>query len=132
MAVDAAGNVYVTGRSQAGGSGIDNFDYGTVKYDTAGNELWAARYNGPDGLGDEVLGLALDPDGNVYVTGGSKGIGRPQRVRHRQIRRRPACSNGRALRQRPARRPGQRRSSSTATASSSPAISNTGDRATTR
>ena len=73
MAVDAAGNVYVTGRSQAGGSGIDNFDYGTVKYDTDGNQLWAARYNGPDGLGDEVLGLALDPDGNVYVTGGSKG-----------------------------------------------------------
>ncbi|MDC8016113.1 cadherin-like domain-containing protein [Tahibacter soli] len=75
MAVDAAGNVYVTGRSQAGGAGIDQFDYGTVKYDTDGNELWTARYNGPDGLQDEVLALALDPDGNVYVTGGSKGAG---------------------------------------------------------
>jgi hypothetical protein len=75
MAVDAAGNVYVTGRSQAGGAGIDQFDYATVKYDTDGNELWTARYNGPDGLQDEVLALALDPDGNVYVTGGSKGAG---------------------------------------------------------
>lgn len=75
MAVDAAGNVYVTGRSQAGGAGIDQFDYGTVKYDTNGIELWTARYNGPDGLQDEVLALALDPEGNVYVTGGSKSAG---------------------------------------------------------
>ena len=75
MAVDAAGNVYVSGRSQADGFGIDNFDYGTVKYDTNGNQLWAARYNGPDGLGDEVQAIALDGDGNVYVTGGSKATG---------------------------------------------------------
>jgi hypothetical protein len=44
IAVDGSGNVYVTGKSI--GAGTDT-DYATVKYDTNGNELWVARYDGP-------------------------------------------------------------------------------------
>ena len=72
LAVDNAGNVYVTGKS-IGSNG--NFDYATVKYDSSGNELWAARYNGPGNREDYPSGLALDAMGNVYVTGRSYGDG---------------------------------------------------------
>ena len=44
IAVDAAGNVYVTGESRGNGS-VD--DYATLKYDPSGNLLWEKRYNGP-------------------------------------------------------------------------------------
>src|SRR2546430_1692201 len=44
IAIDSAGNVYVTGKSF--GSGTD-YDYATVKYDSFGQEQWVARYNGP-------------------------------------------------------------------------------------
>ncbi|UCG15956.1 MAG: SBBP repeat-containing protein [Phycisphaerales bacterium] len=77
VAVDASGNVYVAGRS----AGIDTgMDYATVKYDPSGNQLWAARYNGPAN-GEECMyinGMALDGSGNVYVTGGSVGDGTDQ------------------------------------------------------
>ncbi|MFQ6103265.1 MAG: SBBP repeat-containing protein [Candidatus Glassbacteria bacterium] len=72
IAVDGAGNVYVTGQS----SGIDTgYDYATVKYDADGNELWTARYDGPAGDDDMAKSITLDGEGNVYVTGKSHGIG---------------------------------------------------------
>ena len=71
LAVDAKGNVYVTGDSWEIGT---QDDYATVKYDADGNQLWAARYNGPANRDDKAFALALDGDGNVYVTGGSYGI----------------------------------------------------------
>ena len=43
IAVDSSGNVYVGGRSQVVGV---NYDYATVKYNAAGVEQWAARYDG--------------------------------------------------------------------------------------
>jgi uncharacterized delta-60 repeat protein len=72
IAVDASGNVYVTGGST--GSGTED-DYATIKYNTAGVQQWAARYNGPAGADDNATALTLDMDGNVYVTGGSTGTG---------------------------------------------------------
>jgi uncharacterized delta-60 repeat protein len=66
LAVDADGNVYVTGVSKGVGSGND---YVTVKYDTDGDVLWVARYNGPGNGWDEAKSLAIDTEGNVYVTG---------------------------------------------------------------
>src|SRR3972149_4839771 len=72
LAVDGQGNVYVTGESM----GSDScYDYATMKYDSNGQQLWVARYNGPANDVDTAFGLAVDGQGNVYVTGYSRGIG---------------------------------------------------------
>jgi hypothetical protein len=70
--VDAAGNVFVTGNSPGSGA---NSDYATIKYDANGNQIWAARYNGPANGDDVALSLVLDGAGNIYVSGWSYGIG---------------------------------------------------------
>lgn len=72
IALDSRNNVYVTGESGGVGTGQD---YATLKYDTQGNALWAARYNGPGNRDDSAQALAVDGQGNVYVTGLSTGIG---------------------------------------------------------
>jgi hypothetical protein len=74
MAVDSkTGNVYVTGSSPGVGTGAD---YATVAYDSSGNQLWVARYNGPANGDDVAKGVAVDSKtGNVYVTGTSSGVG---------------------------------------------------------
>ena len=71
LALDTAGNVYVTGYSNSSEEPEGNYDYATIKYDSDGNELWVARYDGPAGDDDFAYALAVDGLGNVYVTGGS-------------------------------------------------------------
>lgn len=70
IAVDPSGNVYVTGGSQQQGKG---YDYGTVKYNSAGSQLWATRYDGPGYLDDIAREIKVDGAGNVYITGSSHG-----------------------------------------------------------
>jgi uncharacterized delta-60 repeat protein len=72
IAVDSADNVYVTGSSDDDGY---QPDYATIKYDTDGNELWVARYNGPENAVDWARDIAVDDSGSVYVTGSSGGYG---------------------------------------------------------
>jgi uncharacterized delta-60 repeat protein len=72
LAVDASGNVYVTGKS---GDSVSSYDYATVKYNNSGVEQWVALYNGPGNSGDYATALAVDASGNVYVTGHSWGSG---------------------------------------------------------
>ena len=74
IALDAEGNVYVTGVSQRRRGDLSSADYATVKYDPEGNEVWVARYDGFGGGSDVARALALDSEGNVYVTGGSRGF----------------------------------------------------------
>jgi uncharacterized delta-60 repeat protein len=72
IAVDGSGNVYVTGYSPGSGMGVD---YATVKYNSAGQEEWVMRYNGPGNSDDVARAIAVDSLGNVYVTGQSIGSG---------------------------------------------------------
>jgi uncharacterized delta-60 repeat protein len=66
VAVDALGNVYVTGYANNDSS---NEDFVTLKYNSSGNLLWIATFNDPFGDDDEANSIALDGSGNVYVTG---------------------------------------------------------------
>ncbi|MDZ4712578.1 MAG: SBBP repeat-containing protein [bacterium] len=63
--VDNSGNVYVTGYSRGNG----NYDYVTAKYDSLGVSQWASRFNGNTNSNDYPTALAVDPNGNVYITG---------------------------------------------------------------
>jgi hypothetical protein len=76
IAVDRAGNIFVTGtfiQSVSFGPGLTlladsgSADIFICKYDNSGNFLWAINVGGP--LGDEVYDLALDNKGNVIITG---------------------------------------------------------------
>jgi hypothetical protein len=79
ITVDAHGNSYVTGEVcvAAACDDVSCFpsvsDYGTIKYDSNGAQLWVARYNGGGFGTDYAAAIALDPTGNVYVTGASYG-----------------------------------------------------------
>lgn len=74
LSLDNSGNVYITGYSR-GGNGDPNGDYVTVKYDSDGNQLWAAHYNGPGNGADFARDIDSDSLGNIYVTGFSDGNG---------------------------------------------------------
>jgi hypothetical protein len=69
LALDGSGNVFVTGSSQ---DSQFNNDYATIKYSGAGVPLWTKRYNGLGSLADTPAAIAVDSDGNVFVTGSSQ------------------------------------------------------------
>ncbi|MDF7812052.1 SBBP repeat-containing protein [Hymenobacter sp. YC55] len=73
LAVDAAGNVVVTGYSLGTGS---SYDYATVKYSSSGQQLWSARLNGPSNSEDFAFSVALDATGGVFVTGAARANGK--------------------------------------------------------
>ena len=72
LAIDNAGNVYVTGYNYDNGT---DRDYITIKYHPNGDTAWVRRYDGPANSLDVPYAITVDNSGNVYVTGLSHGIG---------------------------------------------------------
>ncbi|UCE19283.1 MAG: T9SS type A sorting domain-containing protein [Gemmatimonadota bacterium] len=70
IALDATGNIYITGWSEDSGTSTD---FTTIKYNGSGVQQWVARYDGPGSGWDEPFDLAVHDDGSLYVVGA--GIG---------------------------------------------------------
>jgi uncharacterized delta-60 repeat protein len=71
IALDAPGNVYVTGKSV---SVNGREDIVTIKYNKRGAQVWIKTYNGPANWDDVAYSVAVDSWGNIYVAGFSTGI----------------------------------------------------------
>jgi len=71
VAVDSAGNVFVTGQSA---SQVNDVEFVTIGYaSNTGERLWVNRYNGTVNGPDVPHAMAVDGNGNVFVTGQSIG-----------------------------------------------------------
>jgi len=69
VAVDAAGQVYVTGCTsmELGGHSSGDYDVYVRKYDTDGNALWTQQLGTPSY--DDSYGVDVDSEGNCYIAG---------------------------------------------------------------
>src|SRR5690606_2821524 len=68
MILDAQNNIYIAGPSE---TKKGNTDIAVVKYNAGGVQQWVATYEGTGNGIDYPNSLAVDADGNVYVTGRS-------------------------------------------------------------
>jgi Secretion system C-terminal sorting domain/Beta-propeller repeat len=66
VAIDANGNVFVTGHTTTNGNGQD---YATLKFNSSGSLAWSKTYNGAANLDDKPTDVAVDNNGNIFVTG---------------------------------------------------------------
>ncbi|MFD2247615.1 T9SS type A sorting domain-containing protein [Pontibacter ruber] len=67
IAFDNQGGIIVTGESFG--------DYGTVRYNaTTGEQLWVQRFNVEENVNDFAISVAVDAEGNSYVTGTSEEL----------------------------------------------------------
>ncbi len=71
IAVNADGSFAVTGRSDANANATVNWNYHTVFYNAAGLQQWSSSFNGAANNDDVPLALAINPAGEVAVTGWS-------------------------------------------------------------
>jgi uncharacterized delta-60 repeat protein len=67
IALDNQSNVVVTGTIGAGTS--SSTDIATIKYNSSGEQLWVATYDGTAQKSDAPVALAIDAQGNVIVAG---------------------------------------------------------------
>ncbi|MEO8664660.1 MAG: SBBP repeat-containing protein [Ignavibacteria bacterium] len=74
LALDGAGNVYVTGYRTGVWGPDTNQDVMTIKYNSAGVEVWSSVYNGAGNSYEVGNSIALDKSGNVYVAGYGSGL----------------------------------------------------------
>lgn len=69
-------NVFVTGYSYRRTTAGNRASMVTLMYNAADGAIrWVRRYDGPVNGHNEGVSLALDPEGNVYVSGWSQGTG---------------------------------------------------------
>jgi len=71
IALDGSGNAHAAGWVKVGAHN----DFGAVKYDASGNQLWAKRYSGAGDFNDCAQAIAVDSSGNVYIAGYSSVSG---------------------------------------------------------
>lgn len=74
IATDSAGNVYITGETNAalfGGNYLGNSDAFVAKYDSTGTRLASSHLGTTQA--DEAYGIRVDSSGNVYVVGQTQG-----------------------------------------------------------
>ena len=73
VAVDSAGNVYITGNTEGslGKTNAGSYDAWVAKYNTSGTRQWIQQL-GTSKL-DSSNGVAVDSAGNVYITGNTEG-----------------------------------------------------------
>lgn len=67
MVVGENQHIYLTGYTYGGE--VTNRNYITLNYNAAGQRVWAKTYNGPANGEDRAVSMAVDEDGNTYVTG---------------------------------------------------------------
>jgi uncharacterized delta-60 repeat protein len=68
ITADNLGNIYVAGNTHGSSSWSD---FLTIKYNSNGDTVWVRKYNGSGNLDDNIKAMAIDNQGNVYVTGAS-------------------------------------------------------------
>jgi len=74
VAVDAQGNIFVTGMVWNDTEYWPNGDYCTIAYDPSGKLLWEKLYDGPAsylGFHDAPINIMVDQSGDVVVSGNS-------------------------------------------------------------
>jgi hypothetical protein len=67
--VDADGNSYVAGITRGAATSDNDIDIVTVKYNPAGERLWARTFAGLGDYYDRPEDIRVDAQGNVYVAG---------------------------------------------------------------
>lgn len=66
LVVDDSNNVYVGGEESLT---LSDGNYALIKYDSTGNVKWIANYQGIGYDYDQIIGIAVNDSGYVYVTG---------------------------------------------------------------
>jgi large repetitive protein len=71
VAVDSQDNIYITGYIKENSAEIISgwADVWVSKYDSNGNQQWLKSFGGVSEVDDAAHGIALDSQGNIYVTG---------------------------------------------------------------
>ena len=69
MTMDNDGNIIVGGTSYTTTGQFSSNDMTTIKYNSAGSQLWVKTYDGPAHGNDNALAITTDASSNVYITG---------------------------------------------------------------
>jgi hypothetical protein len=78
IVLDSSENVYISGDTFVSWYPMRWYDYLAVKYDSDGNEIWTARYDGPgEESNDTTAGIAIDLSRNIFLTGSSSAVNTP-------------------------------------------------------
>lgn len=68
LVIDAMNNISVIGEDRLPTNG---YDFVTESFNSKGDKRWTGRYNGPGISRDTFADMAIDDDGNIYVSGKS-------------------------------------------------------------